>query len=336
MHSLGPIEVVDYHVAGAPFRVVTSGFPQVRGTDPLARVGEARNVGDDLRRLLVNEPRGHDGLHGGYAYSPGHSGADLEAVFFHQAGYSTVSGRGTIALVTWAIESGLVPADAPQGPVTLDTPAGTVEANARISNGRVESVSFRNVTSYVAGRFIPMQLADGVVPVDIAYGGAYYAAVDVGELDLVIAPGNLDAFVRYGREIGAILADNPAVVHPTDHRLSGLTATIFYEDVEVSGPGRQQRSVTVSTDGRVDRSPCGGGTSARVALLDNTAELARGDALVNESFVGGRFSARVVGDGEVGGIHGVVTEVEGRAFRTGVGTYWLDEDDPIGFGYQLV
>jgi proline racemase len=336
MHRLGPVEVVDYHVAGAPFRVVASGAPELQGADMLARVGHLQAFDDDLRRLIVNEPRGHDGLHGGYAYAPGLSGAELETVFFNQAGYSTVSGRGTIALVTWAFESGLIPASEPRRLVTVDTPAGRVEASARLSDGRVESVSFRNVTSYVAGRYVPMQLASGVVSVDIAYGGAYYAVVDVGELGLAVNPSNLGAFIHYGREIGAILADNPAVVHPTDHRLSGLAATVFYEDVDGSGPERHQRSVVVSIDGRVDRSPCGGGTSARLALLDSVADLERGAPLVNQSFLGGVFVGRVVGDGQVGGIHGVVAEVEGRAFRTGVGTCWLDADDPIGFGYQLV
>lgn len=335
MHRLGPIEVADYHVAGAPFRVVASGIPQLEGNDALERIGHARANGDEVRWLVVNEPRGHPAIQGGYVTLSDNPEADLGLVFFHQDGYSMVSGSGTIALITWAIESGTLRVAGRRPRLVAETPAGLVKAVAAVEDGRVESVWFTNVTSYVAGRFIPVQLSDGVVSVDIAYGGAYFATIDAGELGLTVTTDNLQKFVQLGEEIAAILGDNPSVVHPTDHRLSGLAGTVFYEDLDGSGPGRHQRSVTVAAGGGIHRSPCGGATSARLALLDSSAVLARDQSLVHESIFGGRFTGRVVGDSKVGGVHGVLPELEGRAYRTGAGTLWLEADDPIGYGYQV-
>lgn len=335
MHSVGPIEVVDYHTAGEPFRIVVSGAPELEGTTALDRRSYAARYADEVRQLVVNEPRGHADMYGCFLTPPDDTDGDLGVVFFHKDGYSTACGHGTIALVTWAIESGRIAAEGDDQQVVVDTPSGRLRTTAHLDNGRVAAVSFVNVPSYVSARYIPLQLEDDVVSVDLAYGGTYYAFVDASDLGLEVAQHNLGRFISLGREMKGVLGSNEAVEHPTDHRLSGLYGTVFFENLDHPGTGLYERNVTVFADGEVDRSPCGTGTSARLALLDSAAQLSRGDTLIYESIIGTRFTGKVIGDSQVGGIHGVVTEIRGSAHRTGTATFELDESDPIGLGFQL-
>jgi proline racemase len=330
-----PVRVVDYHTAGEPFRIVTAGVPKLEGATVLDRRSFARDNLDEVRRLVVNEPRGHADMYGCFVTPPDDPDGDLGVVFFHKDGYSTACGHGTIALVTWAIESGLIKANSASHRVVVDAPSGRLETTAELEDERVTAVTFANVPSYVSGRRIAVQLSSGVIGVDVAYGGAYYASVDAAELDLAVAPENLSTFVALGREIKAILGSNPAVHHQLDERLSGLYGTIFYEDLSRNHRGLHQRNVTVFADGEVDRSPCGSGTSARLALLDSAAELARGETLIHESIIGTTFTGSVIGDAEVAGSRAVVTQVRGSAYRTGSAVFTLAPDDPLGLGFQL-
>lgn len=331
----GPIEVADYHTAGEPFRIVTGGAPPLVGATVLDRRSYAAEHADAVRLLLVNEPRGHADMYGCFVTPPDDEGGDLGVVFFHKDGYSTACGHGTIALVTWAIDSGLVQVSGETTRVVVDAPSGRLVATAAVRDDRVVAVRFLNVPSFVSGRHLPVQLSGGVVGVDISYGGAYYASVDAAELGVPVEPKNLPRFIEVGREVKAVLGDNPAVEHPTDPRLSGLYGTIFFEDCGSVDAGLHHRNVTIFADGEVDRSPCGSGTSARLALLDSSAELARGETLVHDSIVDTTFTGSVTGDAEVAGIHAVTTEIAGSAFKTGEARFVLDEHDPIGLGFQL-
>jgi proline racemase len=331
---VGPIEVVDYHTAGEPFRIVTSGTPPLEGATVLDRRSFATEHLDSIRQLLINEPRGHADMYGCFVTPPDDDRGDVGVVFFHKDGYSTACGHGTIALVTWAVESGRIAADGPRQRVVVDAPSGRLYATAEVRDGRVDAVSFVNVPSYVSGRQIPVQLANGVIGVDVSYGGAYYASVDAADLGLAVAPSNLGQFIELGREIKGILGQSPVVDHPTDSRLSGLYGTIF-ETIESDEHALHQRNVTIFADGEVDRSPCGSGTSARLALLDSSADLPRGETLVHDSIIGTRFTGKVTDDAAIAGIHAVITEIRGSAFRTGQASFTLEPNDPVGFGFQL-
>ncbi|MEA2003005.1 MAG: proline racemase family protein [Actinomycetota bacterium] len=331
----GPIEVVDYHTAGEPFRIVISGTPSLEGATVLDRRSFASEHIDSIRQLLVNEPRGHADMYGCFVTPPDDERGDLGVVFFHKDGYSTACGHGTIALVTWAVESGRIGADGPLQRVVVDAPSGRLETTAEVRDGRVDAVSFVNVPSYVSGRQIPVQLPNGVIGIDVAYGGAYYASVNATDLGLAVTSSNLARFIELGREIKEALGQSPVVDHPIDSRLSGLYGTIFFETHQSDKHALHQRNVTIFADGEVDRSPCGSGTSARLALLDSSADLPRGETLVHDSIIGTRFTGRVTGDAAVAGTYAVVTEVRGSAFRTGQASFTLDPADPIGFGFQL-
>jgi proline racemase/trans-L-3-hydroxyproline dehydratase len=256
---------------------------------------------------------------------PGRPGAHFGALFWHKDGFSTACGHGTIALGVHAVREGLVEAD-PDGDtdVVVDVPSGRVTARVRSSRGRIEAVTFVNVPSYVLARAVP---ADGV-SVDLAYGGAVYADVPARALGLEVRPEHLTGLIAAARRIKAALHGHPATLHPGDDRLSGVYGVIFHEPL----PGRDgevhQRNVTVFADGEVDRSPCGSGTAARLALLHDEGVR---DPLVHHSIVGSVFRARVAG---VTGA-GIVPEIEGMAYRTGRHVFELDPDDPMGTGFAL-
>ncbi len=319
-----PIETVDYHTGGEPFRIVTGGVEVPRGRTILERRRDAAERLDHARALLVNEPRGHADMYGCFVVPPNDDGADLGVLFFHNAGYSTACGHGTIALVTWAIDEGLVVAEEPETRVVVDVPSGRLETVARVEGGRVRSVRFRNVPSFVWATGLEAAGRE----VDVAFGGAFYAS-----LADRVEPGELPRLIELGRAIKADLEAAHEIVHPLEPELRDVYGVVFWQD-EGERP-LVQRNVTVFADGEVDRSPCGSGTSARLALLDASGRLARGDELRHLSIVGSEFSGRVTGEAEVAGLAAVVTEVEGSAHRTGRHVFELDPDDELGTGFLL-
>jgi proline racemase len=306
------VAATDYHTAGEPFRIVTAGAPDLPG-DTVAERRE-RALGSAgaqaRRRLLCHEPRGHADMYGAFLVPPDDGGADLGVLFWHKDGFSTACGHGTIALGAWAVESGRVAA-APDGEtdVTVDVPSGRVVARVRCAGGAVETVTFRNVPARVVARDVPAAGAR----VDLADGGALYASVPAAAFGLAVEPDRLPELIAAGRAVKAALAAD----HPD------LYGTIFFDAL---GP-LHQRNATVFADGQVDRSPCGSGTSARVALLGLGPE----DVLRHDSIVGTTFHARAIAETAAG----VVTEVEGTAFRTGEHRFLLDPRDPLGAGFVL-
>jgi proline racemase len=312
------VSTVDYHTGGEPFRIVTGGVEPPQGATVLERRRDALERLDEVRRLLVFEPRGHADMYGCFVVPPDDAGADLGVVFFHNAGYSTACGHGTIALVTWAIESGRIEASEPETRVVVDVPSGRLETWARVENGRVHSVRFRNVPAFVEAS----GLAAAGREVDVAFGGAFYAS-----LEERVEAAELPRLIELGRRIKAELEQEREFVHPLEPELRGIYGVIFWEH-EADGPPLVQRNVTVFADGEVDRSPCGSGTSARLALLDV-------DELLHRSVVGSEFRARILERTQLAGRQAVVTEVEGSAHLTGRHEFVLEPDDELGTGFLL-
>jgi len=316
------VAATDYHTAGEPFRIVTAGAPEIPGATVRERRTSAQaSAGiDAVRRLLCHEPRGHADMYGCFLVPPDDEGADLGVLFWHKDGYSTACGHGTIALGAWAVETGRVAAARDgETDVVIDVPSGRVVARVRCAAGAVESVAFRNVPAFVIARGV----AAGPARADVSYGGAIYASVAASDLGLAVAPEHVTDLIAAGREVKRALEGTEAARHPGDDRLSGIYGTIVWEPVGEL----HQRNVTVFADGEVDRSPCGSGTSARLALLD----LEPGEVLRHDSIVGTTFSARVVERTP----EGVVTEIEGTAYRTGEHRFSLDPRDTLGTGFVL-
>src|SRR4051812_38557066 len=317
---------VDYHTAGEPFRIVLEGVPPIAGDDVRAKreTACASEEVDAVRRMLCHEPRGHADMYGGFIVEPDDDGADFGVLFWHKDGYSTACGHGTIALGAWAVESGRVAA--PEGggvDVTIDGPSGRGGGAGRRRAGAVESVAFRNVPAYVVARGVPA----GGVRVDVAYGGAIYAFVPASAVGLRVVPEDLAELIAAGRSIKRELDGMELARHPEDDRLSGIYGTVFYDEL---APWHY-RNVAIFADGEVDRSPTGSATSARTALLAEDGLLAGGVAWRNDSIAGTTFTARAIGEVPAG----LLTEVEGTAFRTGEHRFVLDPRDPLGTGFVL-
>jgi len=340
------VATVDYHTGGEPFRIVVGGAPELEGRTILERRRWAAEHIDDVRHLLIDEPRGHADMYGGFVTPPNDAGADLGVVFFHNEGYSTACGHGTIALVTWALDSGRLPATGPasgteasgtEAPVTVDVPSGRLACTATMREGRVERVAFQNVPSFVLATGVTVDTTLGPIAVDVAYGGAFYGSVDVRELRLEVSRASLPELIALQRELRPALDAALEPVHPDEPELRGIYGIIFWQaEPPEEGADLVQRNVTVFADGEVDRSPCGSGTSARLALLDLAGELARGSGLRHRSIVDSVFDAKVAADGpSVGGRPSVVTEVAGSAYRTGTHAFELDPRDPLGTGFLL-
>jgi proline racemase/trans-L-3-hydroxyproline dehydratase len=283
---------------------------------------------DSVRQLLVNEPRGHADMYGCFVTDPVDEGAQLGVVFFHNAGYSTACGHGTIALATAALETGMLPVREPETELVFDVPSGRLPVVARVRNGRVEGARFTNVPAFVVAEGLRV----GEHDVDVAFGGAFYASVEAPGL---VTPAAVPDLIRLGREIKRALESERDWVHPLEPELRDVYGVIFWQGEGGEDGALRQRNVTVFADGEVDRSPCGSGTSARLALLDRRGELPRGETLLHASVIGTEFEARVVGDADVAGVPAVVTEVAGSAHLTGVHQFVLERDDSLGTGFLL-
>jgi len=328
---LGPFTTVDYHTGGEPFRIVTSGVPPLEGRTVLERRAWAAANLEPVRHLLVDEPRGHADMYGCFVTPPDDDGADLGVVFFHNEGYSTACGHGTIALVTWAIESGRL-----AGPeVVVDAPSGRLRCVARRDHaGRVLNVRFDNVPSFALALDVTVPTSRGALTLDIGFGGAFYGCVDVRTLGLRVEPRALPELIALQRELRPALEDAVDVVHPLEPELRGIYGVTFWESLSGEG-GAEQRNVTVFADGEVDRSPCGSGTSARMAIRHARGEQATGEAFTHRSIVDSVFDAGISGTIDVADIPAVTTWVQGAAFRTGEHTFLFDPRDPLGTGFTV-
>jgi proline racemase len=317
------IEAVDSHTEGMPTRVVTAGVDPIPGATMLERKLRFEAEMDDLRLLLMREPRGHSAMSGAILQPPTRDDADWGVLFIEVSGCLPMCGHGTIGVATVLVETGLVEVREPETVVRLDTPAGLVEARVAVSGGRARAVTLRNVPAFLYER----GRAVGDVVCDIAFGGNFYALVPVETVD----PAQAGELIRNGLEIMAGINERPPV-HPLDPRISGCRHVVFH------APGRDgahARNATSIHPGWLDRSPCGTGTCARMAQLHARGELALGEPFVNESLIGTRFTGRLVGETDVGGLPGVVPEITGRAWITGRGEYVLEADDPFPAGFAL-
>ena len=328
---------VDYHTAGEPFRIVTGGVGVIEGDTVAARRVNASSPDiDRVRQLLVQEPRGHADMYGCFVVPPDDAGADFGVLFWHKDGYSTACGHGTIALGAWAVDSGLVrAADDGTTDVTIDVPSGRVVARVVRAGGVTRAITFRNVPSYVVARGVPVATSRGAVTVDLSWGGALYASMSASLVDLSVSHDCYRELIDIGREIKWALNDSGLARHPHDDRLSGVYGTILFEALPNSADGPVQRNVTIYADGAVDRSPCGSGTAARVALLHDDGSLAGGQTLTHHSLIDTTFVASVAEVVSIDGRAAVIPEVSGMAYRTGEHVFSLDDDDPVGTGFVL-
>jgi trans-L-3-hydroxyproline dehydratase len=328
------ITVIDCHAGGEPLRVVTSGLPPVPGDTILAKRRYARERLDHLRRLLIYEPRGHADMYGCILTEPVTPDGDLGVLFIHNEGFSTMCGHGIIGLLTVLVETGALPARAPDTTVRLDTPAGRVTARARLDGGHVQSVVFENVPSfaYELDRRVDVP-GMGSVRCDVAFGGAFYAYCRAEDLGVRIIADDYRRLIDAGTAVKRAVASFLPLAHPDAAELGFLYGTIITGPPH--GPGAHSRNVCIFADGEVDRSPTGTGVSGRLAIEHARGRMTTGDSLIVESLVGTTFTGRIVRTTTVGPFSAVVPEIEGSAFITGRSEFVLAPDDPLREGVFL-
>jgi trans-L-3-hydroxyproline dehydratase len=325
------VSVLDTHAAGEPLRVVTSGVDPIPGETIVAKRKWAREHLDGLRRGLMFEPRGHADMYGAIVTEPVTPDGDLGVLFMHNEGWSTMCGHGIIALTTAAIETGMI---ATADVVRIDAPAGRITARPRRQSDHVTSVAFENVPSFVLGLDETVEVPGlGTIRYDLAFGGAFYAYVDVAQVGLEITSKDYRGLIDAGWRIKrAVMAARP-IPHPFEPELSFLYGTIFGGPPR--DPGGDARNVCVFADGEVDRSPTGTGVSGRVAIEHARGRLKPGQTFVVESILGTRFTGRVLRETMFGPHRAVVPEVEGSAWISGRGELWFDPSDPLREGFIL-
>jgi proline racemase len=324
---------VDSHTEGMPTRVITDGIGPLPGATMLDRKLHFERHLDDLRLLLMREPRGHSAMSGAILQPATRPDADWGLLFIEVSGCLPMCGHGTMGAATVLVETGMVEVSEPETVVRLDTPAGLVEARVAVREGRARSVTLRNVPSFLLARDCTVEV-EGLGPVgyDMAFGGNFYAILPADSVGLEVDPARADELIAAGLAIMAAVNDAAAPVHPADPRISGCRHVVFHAP---GGAGADARNATAIHPGWLDRSPCGTGTSARMAQLASRGDLELGDAFVNESVIGTRFRGRLVERADVAGQPAWVPEITGRAWITGTGEYLLDAEDPFPAGFSL-
>jgi 4-hydroxyproline epimerase len=324
---------IDGHTAGNPVRLVAGGAPLLVGNSMSERRQDFLARYDWIRLGLMFEPRGHDMMSGGFLYPPFDAANDAAILFMETSGCLPMCGHGTIGMITFAIEYGLIRPRTP-GRLSVEVPAGVIGIEYATEGDKVTSVTIRNVASYIAARGVRIDVPElGPLTVDVAYGGNFYA---------IIEP---QSNYRGIDELGAarILSLSPVVrslmraalepVHPLDATIRGVSHVMWTDRPQSAGA--HGRNAVFYGDRAIDRSPCGTGTSARLAHLAGTGRLREGEPFVHESIIGSRFIGRVRKTLDLNGIPAIIPSIEGAAFATGLNTLWIDPAHPFPTGFQV-
>lgn len=329
------LSTIEAHAGGEPLRIVTAGVPPLPGATILERRAAMREHHDDLRRLLMWEPRGHADMYGCLLTPPVTPGATYGVLFMHNEGLSTMCGHGIIALTTALIETGMVQGSGGQTEIGYDTPAGFVLARAEVAAGRVRRVTFRNVPSFLHTAALPIVVGGKALAVDVAFGGAFYALVSASALDpdLTLEPRHVGELIARGMAVKHAVEATARIAHPSEPGLHGIYGTIIVGPA--TAPTAHSRNVTIFAEGEVDRSPTGTGVAARLAAHYARGEVARDQEIAIESIVGSTFTGRVIAETRVGDRPAIIPEVGGRGFLTGFSQFVLDPEDEVGSGFLV-
>ena len=324
---------IDGHTAGNPVRLVAGGAPLLRGATMAERRLDFLERFDWIRTGLCFEPRGHDMMSGGFLYPPTMPDADIGVLFMETSGCLPMCGHGAIGIITFALENGLVRPQEP-GVVRVEAPAGLIEARYTVERGRVVSVRIINVPSYLACADIVIEVPElGQLTIDVAYGGNYYAIVEPQGNYRGLDQFDASRLIELSPKIRALVRQKCEPVHPLEPSICGVSH-VLWADV-ANGENAVARNAVFYGDKAIDRSPCGTGTSARMAHLAAKGRLQKGDRFVHESYIGSRFLGVVEDRIRLGDREAIVPSIEGSAFATGFNIISIDRSDPFWKGFQV-
>jgi proline racemase/trans-L-3-hydroxyproline dehydratase len=334
MNFIKIISAIDTHTEGNPERVVTGGIPSIPGKTMLEKSKFARDNLDYLRTMLVHEPRGHSNMYAALLVPPAVEEADIGVLYLEPGGYVTMCGHGTIAICTVLIETGIIKAREPETDITLDTPAGLVRAKVAVKEGRAESVTIRNVPSFLYQADVELDIADvGRVKLDIAYGGNFYAIVEAERVGLDVRTENVNKLISLGAKIWQAVNQQVEIHHPQEPQIDCINYVEFC--APATHPKATMKNAVVVPPAGMDRSPCGTGTCAKMATLYSKGKLSLKEEFVYESIIGTLFYGELIEETKVGEYPAVVPTIRGSAYITGIHQFVVDPRDPFPEGFHL-
>lgn len=326
---------IDAHTGGNPVRVVAAGGPELEGRNMSEKRQHFMAEFDWIRKGLMFEPRGHDMMSGSILYPPHDPQNDIAVLFIETSGCLPMCGHGTIGTVTIALEEGMVHPRTP-GILRLETPAGLIITSFVQQGKKVNSVRLTNVASYVENENIEINCSElGMLTIDIAYGGNFYAIIDVQANFLGLEAYPVDKLISWGREIRKNINEKYKFIHPSDPTINGCSHVLWTG--AIIDPGSSARNAVFYGQKAIDRSPCGTGTSARMAQWFAKGKLKQGDQFIHESIIGSKFIGRIERQTTVGQKSAIIPSIEGWARIYGFNTICIDpDDDPYAFGFQVI
>ncbi|AZP11397.1 proline racemase family protein [Undibacterium parvum] len=323
---------LECHTGGEPLRIITSGFPLLKGETILEMRRDCQQNHDHLRTALMFEPRGHADMYGCVITPPERPDSDFGVLFLHNEGYSTMCGHAIIALTRVAVEAGVVRALEPVTSLRIDAPCGQIKAYAEIKKGQIRRIYFDNVPSFVFDADAEVAVPGlGTVSYTLAYGGAFYAYVDASSLGLSLRAENHSQIIDAGRRIKQALHSSRAITHPLHADLGFLYGTIFSAPSETAGV--HSRNVCIFADGELDRSPTGSGVAGQAAILHAKGVLPLGEKIVIESILGSQFQVSALNTLAYGPHNAIIPRVEGSAHIVGKASFYIDPSDPLQNGF---
>jgi len=333
------LTTVDLHTAGMPVRIVTGGIPNIPGKTMPEKRDFARQNLNHLATAILNEPRGHTDMWACIMTPPVTDEAAFGLIFLSAGGFRDMCGHGSIGAATLAVEIGIVETREPETEVAIDVPAGLIRVRVSVENGKVQSGTLQNVPSFLYKSGVIKVPRLGELPVDIAFGGNFYAIIEAKDLGIKSDVASIKGVYTSGlfEEIIESINKQVQIQHPEKDYIKGLSAILISD--KVTNPEAEARdtvkNILMLGNNCIDRSPCGSGTSSRVATHYAKGKLRLGETLVTESIIGSHFHAKAVKEVSVGSIKAIIPEVTGRAFVTGMHTFVMDEDDPYKYGFRL-
>jgi proline racemase len=333
---LNSIIAVDSHTMGEPTRVVIGGIPNIPGKNIIEKKHYLENNMDDIRKALILEPRGHNNMFGAIIVPPSIPEADLGIIFMESGGYLNMCGHGTIGVATVALEIGLLKKNEPITKMIFETPAGLIEVFAKIENGNIINVTFRNVTSFLFKEGIKLNIPNynKKIVLDIAFGGNFFALVNIKQLNIDISKDNIDKLTQIGMAILKTINQEIKLSHPEKPEINTIDLVEFYDDSKFLY-NATIRNIVIFGEGSIDRSPCGTGTCAKMAELYSKGKIGINQNFVSESVLGTSFVGEIVETKKVGNLDAIIPQVTGKAFITGMNNYIITEEDPFKYGFSL-
>ncbi|WP_455720194.1 proline racemase family protein [Agathobacter sp.] len=333
MNFTHTITAIDTHTVGQTTRIITSGIPVLKGSTMMEKKKYLADNYDYIRTAVMLEPRGHADMFGAVLAEPTTDEADMGVIFIDGVNYLNMCGHGTIGVATALVETGMVKVQEPITKITLETPAGLVHVDVKVEQGRAKAVSFVNVPAFVFKRGCTCDVPElGTITFDICFGGSFFAIVRDKELGVKISPETVEDAIPKAVCFLDYIKDHVKVKHP-------LLDIDKIELVEIYGEPKSQdadcQNMVVLGRGEVDRSPCGTGTCAKLALLHETGELKTGEKFVHESIISTKFVGEIVEETEVGNFPAIIPKITGSAYITGFNQLVIDEEDPVKYGFRL-